>query len=158
MESNSGLSRDQQHGLVQILQRALSDESVLYTKTRKYHWNVRGPHFHHLHEFFEEQYDQLATIVDEVAERIRQLDELSIGTMAEFLQCARLKEQPGHNPDAMGMVRDLLNDHETIIRELRKDIDESDERLHDAGTADFLTGIMEQHDKMAWMLRATLEE
>jgi starvation-inducible DNA-binding protein len=30
-------------------------------------------------------------------------------------------------------------------------------RHGDAGTNDFLTGLMERHEKMAWMLRSFLE-
>ncbi|MCS7070919.1 MAG: ferritin-like domain-containing protein, partial [Anaerolinea sp.] len=66
-----------------------------------------------------------------------------------------LTEAPGVNPSALDMVRDLLHDHEAIIRQLRQDI-ETANKLGDAGTADFLTGLLEDHEKMAWMLRAHL--
>jgi len=46
-----------------------------------------------------------------------------------------------------------MTDHESIIKALRKKIDECDEKFKDAGTADFLTGLMEGHEKMAWTLR-----
>jgi starvation-inducible DNA-binding protein len=81
----------------------------------------------------------------------------AIGTMAEFSQQTRLSEQPGEAPEARRMVENLLADHEQIIRDLRGDIDVCGGELHDQGTADFLTGLMEQHEKMAWMHRAFLE-
>jgi starvation-inducible DNA-binding protein len=55
------------------------------------------------------------------------------------------------------MIANLLADHETIIRHLRMDLETCGDKYHDMGTNDFLTGLMEQHEKMAWMLRAFLE-
>ena len=54
------------------------------------------------------------------------------------------------------MIGDLLGDHETIIRQLREDVQMTAEQYHDVGTSDFLTGTLEQHEKMGWMLRANL--
>ena len=130
---------------------------MLYIRTRNYHWNVTGMQFKALHEFFEEQYKQLEVSIDEIAERTRALGIRAIGSMAEFLQNTRLQEQnPAEVPDATGMLRNLLADHEAIIRHLRDDINACEERFGDAGTADFLTGMLSAHEKMAWMIRAFL--
>jgi starvation-inducible DNA-binding protein len=157
MKTNIDLSEEQRAGVVKILNALLSDEYLLYTKTRNYHWNVTGPQFHDLHKFFEEQYTELNEIVDEVAERGRSLDGWAFGTMNEFSQHARLKEHPGQYPKAREMIANLLSDHEAIIRQLRSDLETCADKYHDMGTNDFLTGLMEQHEKMAWMLRAFLE-
>ena len=66
-------------------------------------------------------------------------------------------ELPGESPSAKKMIASLLDDHERIIRNLREDLVACDEKYGDAGTNDFLTGLMEQHEKTAWMLRAFLE-
>ena len=139
-----------------MLNSTLADEYLLLTKTKNYHWNVVDPRFNDLHKFFDEQYGQISEIVDEVAERVRSIGGKTIATMTEFLQITRLKENPSEYPNANTMLENLLNDHETIIRQLRKDL-ETCEQLGDAGTTDFLTGIMEEHEKMAWMLRSFLE-
>jgi starvation-inducible DNA-binding protein len=157
LKTNIGLTNQQRDGVVAILNARLADTVTLYFKTRKYHWNVRGMHFAHLHKFFEEQYDQLEEAMDEIAERVRQVGGISIGTLEEFKSLTSLEEQPGVNPDARGMIHDLLMDHETVIQQLRKDVDKTGEELHDMGTSDFLTGLMEDHEKMAWMLRSHLE-
>lgn len=157
MNPNIGLSDEQRRGVSQILNEVLSDEYVLYTKTRNYHWNVRGPQFHDLHKFFEAQYNELNDIVDEVAERARSLGGMALGTLAEFAQHSRLKEHPGDYPNAQEMVANLLADHEVVIRRLRSDLDIAAEKFQDMGTNDFLTGLMERHEKMAWMLRSLLE-
>jgi len=157
MRPNIGLSVEQGKGVVKILNAILADEYLLYTKTRNYHWNVVGPQFHDLHKFFETQYDELNEIVDEVAERSRAIGGQALGTMAEFLKHTRLKEETGHYPDARDMIANLLADHEALSCQLRLDLEACTAQHHDAGTTDFLTGLMEQHEKMAWMLRAFLE-
>jgi starvation-inducible DNA-binding protein len=154
---NIGLLEEQREGVVAILNTLLADEYLLYTKTRNYHWNVVGPQFNDLHKFFEAQYNELNEIVDDVAERARALGGHACGTMAEFLKSTRLQEESGVYPEARQMIANLLADHEAVIGHLRIDLETCVERYHDAGTNDFLTGLMEQHEKMAWMLRAFLE-
>jgi starvation-inducible DNA-binding protein len=157
MQLNIGLSDEKRQGVVQLLTILLTDEYVLYTKTRNYHWNVVGPQFHDLHKFFEEQYKTLNKVVDDMAERIRVLGKPTIGTLAEFAQHTRLKEHPGHYPAAHEMLANLATDHETLIRQLRSDAATCADEYQDQGTHDFLIGIMLHHEKMAWMLRGFLD-
>lgn len=156
MEPNIGISPENSKNIVGILNNLLSDEYVLYTKTRNYHWNVTGIQFNDLHKFFESQYEEMDGIIDEIAERSRSLGSKSIATLEEFLKNTRLKEQADTYPEAKTMLRNLLDDHESVIQSLRKDL-ETCTQLGDAGTSDFLTGLMEKHEKIAWMLRAFLE-
>lgn len=158
MQVNIGLTEAQREGVCRVLQALLADEFVLYTKARNYHWNVIGPQFHDLHKLFEEQYEALSDMVDEVAERIRTLGGVAPGTLEEFGKAARLREEPGVVPPALQMVRNLASDHEAIVRQLRQDIPVVQDQHNDVGTADFLTGLMEKHEKYAWMLRATATE
>ena len=154
METNIGLSSKTRKDVAKILNALLSDEYLLYTKTLKYHWNVQGIVFHDFHALFLQQYEQLLDLADEIAERVRALGEPAYGSMTEFLKHSRLKEEPGKIPDALGMIKQLLEDHETIIRQMRKDL-ETCADLGDMGTNNFLTDKMEHHEKIAWMLRAT---
>lgn len=154
---NIGIAEDQRRDVATILHRILSDEFVLYTKTRNYHWNVVGWQFHSLHEMFEDQYEELAEAIDEVAERVRMIGALAIGTLTEFMAVTTLSEHPGQYPDATTMVANLTGDHEQIIRNLRGDV-QACEQLNDAGTSDFLTELLEKHEKIAWMLRALLSD
>ena len=157
IKTNIGLSDDSRKGVVEILNARLCDEYTLYTKTRKYHWNVVGPRFQQLHAFFEGQYEIIEEMIDEIAERARQLGGKSFGTMEEFVRHSSIKEDPGDYPDANRMIANLLTDHESIIQTLRKNADECDEKYHDMGTNDFLIQGIQKHEKMAWMLRAHLE-
>ncbi len=153
-QAHIGLSAENREKMTQRLNRLLADEHLLYTKTRNYHWNVTGIHFTELHTLFEQQYNTLQLIADEVAERCRMLGGTAVGTMAEFLEHSRLSEAPGNIPSAPDMLANLLDDHEHIITSLRDDIEASSEKLGDEGTADLLIGTMRSHEQMAWMLRS----
>jgi starvation-inducible DNA-binding protein len=156
MTPKIGLKDADRTAVVDILNTTLADEVVLYVKTRNYHWNVMGSDFSELHKFFEEQYDKIEDFMDDTAERARALGGHALGTLAEFLKRTRLKESPGKYPGQEAMVADLLADHESIIQGLRTDLEACQSKHGDAGTADYLTGLMEEHEKMAWMLRSYL--
>jgi len=154
---NIGLDQAVREQSGKILNIVLADEYLLYTKTYNYHWNVVGVMFNDLHKFFEGQYEQLEDFVDAVAERARSVGVRALGTMSEFVQNSRLKEDaPGVVPEAKQMIKNLLVDHEAIIRSLRADIEKT-AGIGDMGTNNFLTDLLERHEKMAWMLRAYLQ-
>jgi len=155
MNVNLGLKESSRTKVLALLDALLSDEYLLYTKTRNFHWNVTGPQFNDLHKFFEAQYGTLDGFVDDVAERSRALGGRAQGSMKEFLSAARLEESRGRSPRADAMLSELLRDHEKLVRWLRADVDAA-AKLGDQGTADFLTGLLEEHEKMSWMLRSFL--
>lgn len=149
-----GLSADVRKKVATLLNKLLSDEYVLYTKTLKYHWNVKGIVFHDFHAAFKEQYEALFDIVDTIAERARALGQPALGSLTAFSTFTRLKEINGQNLTAVQMVKQLLADHEAIIKTIRADIDET-AKLGDQGTSNFLQDLIVKHEKIAWMLRAT---
>lgn len=156
MKPNIGLNDSQRKGVVEILNRLLADEVVLYVKTRNYHWNVEGPDFSETHKFFEAQYEQLDEIMDAVAERARALGGRAAGSLGEYLKLTKLKEDDGKVSGEKAMIKDLLLSHETIVQRLRKEVVIVGDKLGDIGTNDFITGVIEDHEKMAWMLRSYL--
>ena len=156
MTPDIGITSKHLHKSITILSPILADEMVLYVKTRTFHWNVSGESFMELHKLFEGQYAELEETIDSVAERISKLGGRTIGTMKEFSDLTRLKEMPDVYPVQKEMIKELLGDHETVIIQLRKDIEACNEKDKDAGTADFLTGLMEQHETTAWKLRRYL--
>lgn len=142
--------------MAKCLQLLLANEFVLYTKTLHFHWNIVGHNFGPLHKLFNDQYEQLQDIVDSVAERIRALDIKTHATLKEFLEQTTLKEEINSFPSDMEMLKKLTVDHETIICQIRQGIEEST-NANDMGTNNFLCNLIEQHEKIAWMLRAHLE-
>ncbi len=156
MQPNIGIKPENLGAVSHALNGILADEFLLYTKTRNAHWNVEGPDFHSMHLFFESQYEKLDDIMDEVAERIRTLGHYAPATLKDFLKLTHLTEQMREKNDSIGFIRELLADHETIIVAMRENIDRFANEYKDAGTSDFITGLMEEHEKMAWMLRSHL--
>lgn len=156
MKADIGISEKNSHEVAIILNALLADEQVLYTKLRNYHWNYEGSNFSEMHAFYEGQYEQLAEIIDEIAERIRMIGHYSTGRLKDFLSITRLLEQDYTNHQQT-QLKNLLDDHETIIRQVRRDISETGDKYQDAGTADLLTGVvLRAHEKMAWMIRSYL--
>ncbi len=156
MKIDIGISEKSLKNSAQLLTNLLANEMTLYIKTRKSHWNVSGESFMELHKLFETHYKELEASIDEIAERIGKLGQPTIGTMYEFSNLSGIKENPGKYPSARVMMKELLTNHETIIILLRADIQDSTEKNKDAGTADFLTGLLKQHETIAWVLRRYL--
>ncbi len=132
----------------------LADSYTLYLKAHNYHWNVTGPRFRELHAAFEEQYTDLATAVDEIAERIRSLGAPAPGTYAEFGARTSIKEASGV-PSAEDMIKDLLAGHEAVVRSARQVLPAAQEGA-DEGSINLLTDRMGVHEKTAWMLRSMI--
>ena len=150
---NIGLDGDARRAVVELLNTTLANEAVLTAKTRRAHWNVSGAGFFDLYTLFASQYERLNDISNEIAERVRMLGGVAIGSLQEFIKYTRMEEQTGNDPD----VLDLLTGHEAVIRFLREDAKKCSEAYEDEGTRDFLVGILCQHEKMAWILRSHLE-
>lgn len=156
MKPNIGISEKNLKTSATLLSVVLASEMTIYIKTRKSHWNVSGDSFMELHTLFGNQYKQLEESIDEIAERIGKLGHKTIGTMKEYSEISLVKENPGKYPSSKEILQELLTDHEIVILRLRSDIDNCSKNNNDAGTADFLTGLMEQHETMSWILRRYL--
>jgi starvation-inducible DNA-binding protein len=150
-----GIDKEQRKEIGDCLSRLLADTYTLYLKTHNFHWNVTGPLFNTLHLMFEEEYTELATAVDEIAERIRALGFPSPGSYAQFGELTNIKEET-NVPAAEEMIRQLVQDQETVVRTARSIFPVVD-KANDEPTADLLTQRMQVHEKTAWMLRSMLD-
>jgi starvation-inducible DNA-binding protein len=153
IQPNIGLDRDARHTVVEILNTFLADEAVLAMKTRGALWHIRGPGFHDFRVLYEQQFHQLNKLTDEIAERVCLLGGSAISSFEGFLQHTRLIEQSGEVPDTMG----LLADHEATIRFLREDAQKCFEEFEDHGTYALFVHFIRVHEKMAWILRSSIE-
>jgi len=156
MKTTIGITEENRAAVSGQLAKLLADEFVLYTKTLNAHWNVEGKDFHSMHIFLEEQYTQLQELVDSVAERIRSIGHYAPATLKSYLELTHLTEYSERKNDSLGFLKELLEDHNIIIEFIRGNITPFAEEFKDLGTSDFITGLMEQHEKLAWMIRAHL--
>lgn len=152
---NTGINEEKRMEIAKSLSGLLAETYTLYLKTHKYHWNVTGPMFQTLHLMFEEHYTAMALAVDELAERIRVLGIKAPGSYTEFAEISRVKEDAGQDTKAEDMIKNLLSDHEQIVR-TAKDILPLLEGANDEGTNSLLGARIEYHEKTAWMLRSLI--
>lgn len=144
-----------QKGELQGLKVLLANTYALYLKTQNYHWNVVGPQFHAYHSLFETEYTQLLSAVDEIAERIRAKGEYSPGSFKEFSELKTIPEAKT-KIDALGMIQDLSESHETICKSLQNLLEQA-KKENDDVTQDLILERMEFHEKTIWMLKSHLQ-
>ncbi|PCJ31171.1 MAG: DNA starvation/stationary phase protection protein [Gammaproteobacteria bacterium] len=152
-EINIGINKINRLEIAEGLKRLLADSYTLYLQTHNFHWNVTGLQFRELHLMFEEHYTELATAVDDIAERIRTLDVAAPGTYKEFSMLSSIKEVEGV-PIASEMVSLLTKGHEQVIRTCREVLKIA-QQADDESTASLVSDRMRIHEKTAWLLRAT---
>ena len=149
-----GIGDEDRRKIADGLSRVLADTYTLYVKTHGFHWNVTGPLFNTLHLMFEQQYTELATAVDVIAERIRALGFPAPASYARFAELKSIEEEDGV-PAAEEMIRQLTADQEAVARTARSVFPIAD-AAGDEATADLLTQRLQVHEKTAWMLRSML--
>jgi len=157
MKTEIGISETNRQAVANELAKILADETVLYIKTKNAHWNIEGADFYDKHKFFESQFGLLDEMIDGVAERIRMIGHYAPATLTSYLSLTRLTEQNKEQNNGQGFIKELLQDHESIIMIMREHIKSFTNDFHDLGTSDFITGLMEAHEKMAWFLRSHLK-
>ena len=155
MKANLGIPENHLQAVSEELNKLLADEVVLYFKTRNYHWNIEGPSFFELHNFYEQQYRELDNIMDEIAERVRTIGHYTEARLEDYLKLTNLLESAYTNLQSE-QLKNLLAAHETIINNLRRLITLFSDRHKDLGSSDFVTQLLGKQEKMAWMVRAYL--
>ncbi|PHS27516.1 MAG: DNA starvation/stationary phase protection protein [Methylophaga sp.] len=148
-----GISKEDRVKVAEGLKRLLADSYTLYLQTHNFHWNVTGPQFRELHLMFEEHYTELATAVDDIAERIRTLDVVAPGTYKAFSRLSSIEEVEGV-PSSIEMVDLLTKGHEQIVKTSRMTLKLAQE-ADDESTIALVSDRMRIHEKTSWMLRAT---
>jgi starvation-inducible DNA-binding protein len=138
---------------VNKLKVVLANSYTLYLKTHNYHWNVTGPSFKSLHDLFEVQYTELATAVDDIAERIRALDAYAPGSFSEFLKLTTLDEAKA-GITAEEMLEDMIKSQTALIASLNDALSSAQDD-EDEVTAGILGERLSVHEKARWMLKAS---
>ena len=152
---NIGISDKDREQIAKQLMRLQADTYTLYLQMHNFHWNVSGELFRELHLMFEEQYNELALAVDEIAERIRTLGFHAPGTYQSFASLSAIDEVEGV-PEAKQMISILNRSHETIVNTCRQTLIVA-QQAHDESSIALISDRMRVHEKTAWMLRTLLD-
>jgi len=155
MHTDTSIHSQTHQKVADELAHFLADTYAVYLKTQNFHWNVKGPLFFSLHKMFEEQYQELAAAVDEIAERIRALDCVTPASFSQFSKLSSIKEE-NIQIKAEEMIQKLLADHETMAKQSAHLLEKA-QKAQDEATADLMVQRMTAHEKTAWMLRSSLK-
>jgi len=151
---DTGFTKAERTDVAQELTKVLADSFAVYMKTHGYHWNVRGPEFFSFHNLLEQQYTDMWNALDDIAERIRALGVLAPQSYPAFGNLTSIKDGDPEK-DATAMLKELMQDHETLIATARAAF-ETASAAGDEASADLMTQRLAAHEKFAWMLRSTL--
>lgn len=138
--------------VVKALSGVLADTYALAVKTHGAHWNVTGTGFFQLHAAFSEQYEALFEAADELAERIRALDEVAPAGIRALGKLATISDDADDH-EGRTLAKALRDDHRALSKACAKALAIA-EKEGDEATVDLLVGRTEAHDKTAWMLGA----
>jgi len=136
----------------------LADEYLLYTKTRFANWKITKKTDNDLQQFFEQQCEILFIIIDDVAEHIRSNGHLTLSFLKDFLKVTQMYEDSEPFNKSIKFFQSMIIDHKKTIYSIKSEILPIAEKNKDRLTIDFLTGIIEQHDKMIAMLFTLIKE
>ena len=141
--------------LTEALNGALADHLALYVKTKSFHWHVRGPRFRDLHLLFDEQAQQILSVTDAIAERVRKNDADTLTSIGAIGKATRLKDEDSTSLEADRMIEQLKDDNETLVVRLKQVKDASEEAGDNAtsGVVDEWTDLAEER---VWFLRQAL--
>jgi starvation-inducible DNA-binding protein len=141
----------------ELLQRQQASHTVLAFKTRAAHWQVLGLHFSHLHELLGKGYDRLDAMVDELAERNRMLRGPAVIGLSAVLKHSEIPDMTAPMCAPEEFLGNLLADHERLNESLHQDAGTA-ASCGDLGTNDFLIGLLQEHQKLTWFYRASLNQ
>ncbi|HZJ73915.1 MAG TPA: Dps family protein [Perlabentimonas sp.] len=150
-----GISKDYSAKMNEKLNVYLSNVQLSYMNVRGYHWNIVGKQFFQLHEKFEELYDSLNDMADEVAERILMLGGTPVHAFSKYIKMATIKEKENIST-AEGTVKEAINEILELLKNEREIIELAADN-GDEGTIDLMTGYISEQEKLVWMLNATLK-
>jgi len=150
-------TNEQSSALIQLLNARLADTIDLLYQAKQAHWNVTGPDFYALHEFFEKISDELREHVDEIAERVTQLGGQAEGTLKMAAERSSLPDYPRQLSSGVAHLEALSKGLEAAATNMRDAIDQS-ANLGDEVTLDILVGAGRAIEKLLWMVRAHGEQ
>lgn len=139
--------------LQDLLNSILASESILAVKTRNAHWNLTSTAFKPLHEWLGDLYSETNSAIDEIAERNKMIGGRAIGSMKEYLKISIIEDEKGILENERKILSQLTEDHMKIAELLKKGIRLA-EKADDPGTEDFLTGLLQTHEKTIWFLKS----
>lgn len=135
-----------------VLNQILADTVTLRDMYKKHHWQVAGPTFYQLHLLYDKHYEEQATLVDTIAERIQILGGLALAMAADIAETTTIERPPRDREDVPTQISRLLEAHEKILIAARRAASEASDR-GDEGTNDLLISeVVRTNEMQVWFL------
>jgi starvation-inducible DNA-binding protein len=141
--------------LTAVLNGALADHLALFVKTKNFHWHVAGPRFHDLHLLFDSQAQQILSVTDAIAERVRKNDADTLTSIGSIAGATQVADQDSTNLDADAMVKELRDDNAKLVTRL-KDVKNAAEEAGDNATSGLADDWTDFAEERVWFLRQVL--
>ena len=129
----------------------LADVFALYLKTKNFHWHMSGPHFRDYHLLLDEQSEQIFSITDDIAERIRKIGGLTLRSIGHVARLQTLEDNDADFVPALEMLRELMKDNKALLASMRQAHEVSDEH-EDVATTSLLENWIDQAERRTWFL------
>lgn len=155
MKNVIGLNLEKTGKLADNLNDLLANYQLFYSNVRGFHWNITGEKFFELHAKFEEIYNDALVKIDEIAERVRTLDETPLHSFSSYLRHSEIKEITGV-ADGKKAVKEIVSMFK-IILEKERSLLEIAKNAGDEGTITLITEYISQQEKLIWMYSAYLK-
>ena len=151
LQTQTDLSGNAIPEIAEALNGLAADSYALYTKTKNFHWHVSGPHFRDYHLLFDEQAAEVYATTDELAERVRKIGARTVHSIGEIAKRQRITDNDKDFVTPADMLKELMDDNKTVIRNMRKAHEVADKH-EDVATASILENFIDQAEKRNWFL------
>jgi starvation-inducible DNA-binding protein len=141
--------------LTDALNGALADHLALFVKTKNFHWHVKGPRFHDLHLLFDSQAQQIVSVTDAIAERVRKNDADTLTSIGAIAGATEIANQDSTSLDADAMVKELRDDNARLVARL-KHVKDAAEEAGDNATSGIVDEWTDFAEERVWFLREIL--
>jgi len=130
----------------------LSDLNVFYRKLQNYHWNIKGKDFFPVHAKLEELYNEVNTLIDEIAEHILSLEGEPLGRLQDYIETTKIEEAENKKVDSTIIYSELIKDYSMLLEDA-KNIKGMAEENSESKTSALMDEIIEDYTKKLWMLK-----
>ncbi len=151
LDTPTDLSPDAVAAVSKALNTILADSYALYLKTKNFHWHVSGPNFRDYHLLFDEQAAAILANTDDVAERVRKIGGITLKSIGQISKQQTIDDNEDEFVAPSEMLRELMNDHKTIIKFMRQAHGICDDH-EDIATASLIENWIDEAEKRLWFL------
>ncbi len=149
--TRGGLGEDATRDVAAAINGLLADTFALYLKTKNFHWHMSGPHFRDFHLLLDEQGEQIFSMTDDMAERVRKVGGNTLHSIGEIARNQRVLDNDADYVEPGSMLAELRDDNEQFVARMRAAHTTCDDH-GDVATASLLENWIDQTERRIWFL------